>query len=88
MDILLLIAAIVTWAAWLAGLITILAGNASDFQAHSAKFTQSLSVVYLSREAIKKQILVSRAQLFSAINQLAWIVVNTQLEKGLYTHRK
>lgn len=84
MAILLLIAAIATWAAWLAGLITILAGKASDFQAHSAKFTQSLSIVYLGREAIKKGLLISHAQLIHAINALAQIVVDAQLEKGLY----
>jgi hypothetical protein len=84
MAILLLIAAIATWAAWLAGLITILAGKASDFQAHSAKFTQSLSIVYLGREAIKKQLLISQAQLLKAINTLAQMIVDAQLEKGLY----
>jgi hypothetical protein len=84
MAILLLIAAIATWAAWLAGLITILAGNASDFQAHSAKFTQSLSVVYLGREAIKKQLLISHDQLLNAIDTLAQMVIDAQLEKGLY----
>jgi hypothetical protein len=84
MGILLLIAAIATWAAWLAGLITILAGNASDFQAHSAKFTQSLSIVYLGREAIKKEILTSHAQWLNATNTLLEMVINTQLEKGLY----
>jgi Transposase DDE domain len=84
MAILLLIAAIATWAAWLAGLITLLAGNASDFQAHSAKFTQSLSIVYLGREAIKKQLLSSHDQLLNAINTLATMVVEAQLEKELY----
>jgi len=84
MDILLLIAAIATWAAWLAGLITLLAGNAADFQAHSAKFTHSLSIVYLGREAIKKQLLISHAQLLNALKTLAVMVLNAQLEKGLY----
>jgi hypothetical protein len=54
MAILLLIAAIATFAAWLAGLISTLIGKARDFQAHSAKFTRSLSMVYLGREIIKK----------------------------------
>lgn len=84
MAILLLIAAIATWAAWLAGLITILAGKASDFQAHSAKFTRSLSVVYLGREAIKKQLIVSHSTLINAINTLATMVIDSQLEKHLY----
>ena len=84
MAILLLIAAIATWAAWLAGLITLLTGKASDFQAHSAKFTQSLSVVYLGREAIKKQLVISHAQLINAINSLAMMVIDAQLEKHIY----
>jgi hypothetical protein len=84
MAILLLIAAIATWAAWLAGIITTLAGKASDFQAHSAKFTHSLSLVYLGREALKKQLVVSRAQLVNALNTWTSMVVEAQLEKGVY----
>lgn len=84
MAILLLIAAIATWAAWLVGLITIVTGKASDFQAHSAKFTRSLSVVYLGREAIKKQLVVIHSQLLNAINTLASMVIEAQLEKQVY----
>tara|TARA_B110001454_G_C12680735_1_gene417934 strand:- start:66 stop:1316 length:1251 start_codon:yes stop_codon:yes gene_type:complete len=84
MAILLLIAAIATWCAWLAGISIKLAGNASDFQAHSAKFTQSLSLVYLGREAIKKQLISSPLQLCNALNQLAAMVIDTQLEKEVY----
>jgi hypothetical protein len=43
MNILLLIAAISTLAAWLTGLIVKLAKSASDFQAHSANRFYSLS---------------------------------------------
>ena len=84
MAILLLIAAIATWAAWIAGLITIISGKASDFQAHSAKFTQSLSVVYLGREAIKKKIVASHSQIVNAISILATMVVEAQLEIHVY----
>lgn len=84
MAILLLIAAIATWAAWLAGIITTLNGNASDFQAHSAKFTNSLSLVYLGREAIKKQLIVCHAQMVNAIDELATMVIEAQLEKHIY----
>lgn len=84
MAILLLIAAIATLAAWLAGISTTLAGNAADFQAQSAKFTRSLSLVYLGREAIKKQLLISHTQLLSAINALAAMVVDAQLENEIY----
>lgn len=84
MAILLLIIAIATWAAWIAGLITILAGKASDFQAHSAKFTQSLSVVYLGRGALKKELITSYSQIVYAINILAAMAVEAQLEKHVY----
>lgn len=84
MAILLLIAAIATWAAWLAGLITTLKGNASDFQAHSAKFTNSLSMVYLGREAIKKKLIVSILHMVNAIKTLASMVIEAQLEKHVY----
>ena len=84
MAILLLIAAIATWAAWLAGLITTLAGNAADFQAHSAKFTRSLSIVYLGREGIKKQLVFSKSQFLNALKRLLQMVIETQLEKGIY----
>ena len=84
MAILLLIAAIAKWAAWLAGLINTLTGKASDFQAHSAKFTNSLSLVYLGREAIKKQLIASHSQIVNAINTLVSMVIESQLEKHIY----
>ena len=84
MAILLLIAAIATWAAWIAGIITTLTGKASDFQAHSAKFTNSLSLVYLGREAIKKQLIASHSQIVNAINTLVSMVIEAQLEKHIY----
>ena len=84
MNILLLIAAIATFIAWLTGLITTLIGKAADFQAHSAKFTRSLSLVYLGREAIKKKVIISKSQFINAIDLLLQIVIKTQLEKGVY----
>jgi len=54
MSILLLVAAIATFAAWLAGLFVKSIGKASDFQAQSAKFTSALSSVFLGRRALKK----------------------------------
>jgi hypothetical protein len=56
MDILLLIGAIATFGAWLAGLHTKSIGNATDFQAHSAKYRTSLSLVYLGKRALNKTI--------------------------------
>jgi len=84
MAILLLIAAIATFAAWLAGISTIHQGKAADFQAHSAKFTTSLSVVYLGREVIKKQSHISNSQLILAAEILLQMVINTQLEQETY----
>ena len=84
MAILLLIAAIATFAAWLAGIIAIQQGKAADFQAHSAKFTTSLSIVYLGREVIKKQLLFSKAELSLAAKILLQMIINTQLEQGVY----
>ncbi len=84
MAILLLIAAIATFAAWLAGIITIHHGKAADFQAHSAKFTKSLSTVYLGREAIKKQLDISNSELILALDILLQMVITTQLEQGVY----
>lgn len=55
MNILLLIAAIATFAAWLAGLFVKSIGKAADFQAQSAKFT-SLSNVFLGRRVLKKRL--------------------------------
>ena len=84
MAILLLIAAIATFAAWLAGIITIHHGKAADFQAHSAKFTNSLSIVYLGREVIKKQLDISNSELVLALEILLQMVIKTQLEQGIY----
>jgi len=84
MAILLLIAAIATFAAWLAGICAIHQGKAADFQAHSAKFTTSLSIVYLGREVIKKQLYLSSRELIFALEKLLQIVINTQLEQVVY----
>lgn len=84
MAILLLIAAIATFAAWLAGIVTIHDGNAADFQAHSAKSKHALSIVFLGREAIKKQSIFSDDQLFNSLSILLQMVMKTQLEHGEY----
>jgi len=84
MAILLLIAAIATFAAWLAGISISHQGKAADFQAHSAKFKNSLSIVYLGREVIKKQLYFSNSELILAAQILLQMVINTQLEQGIY----
>ena len=83
MNILLLIAAIATLSAWLAGFAIKLAGKALDFQAHSAKVTNALSVVYLGREVIKKQLVMSYSQFIDAVNALSKMIINTQLDYSL-----
>ena len=80
LGILLLIAAVATFAAWLAGIETKRRGQAADFQAHSAKFTCSLSVVFLGREALKKGFKITKKQLFSALKMLLQLNRETQLE--------
>ena len=79
----LLIAAIATFAAWLAGVLIIHQGKAADFQAHSAKFTPSLSIVYLGRGVIKKQLDISTSDLIMASKILLQMVINTQLEHAI-----
>ncbi|MFY7698611.1 MAG: hypothetical protein ACOVQX_07400 [Legionella sp.] len=76
MDILLLIAAIATFTAWFARLITTLTGKATDFQAHSAKFTASLSIVSLP--------VFSKKYLLSAYKLFLQMVIDSQLEHGIY----
>jgi hypothetical protein len=60
MNILLLIAAIATLAAWIAGLFIKNIGKASDFQAHSAKVSSALSILFLGRRALKKGLCMSQ----------------------------
>ena len=84
MNILLLIAAISTLAAWLAGLIIKLRNCAADFQAHSAKFTSVLSIVFLGRRAIKKGVNSSHEEHEVSCSLLYEVVLNAQLEKPHY----
>lgn len=84
MNVLLLIAAIATFAAWLVGILTTFIGKAADFQAHSSKFTSSLSFVFLGREAINKQSRFSKTLLAKAFELLLQMTIETQLEQGVY----
>lgn len=77
---LLLIGALATFAAWLAGLETKRRGKAADFQAHSAKFTKALSLVFLGREALKKGFKITQKQFHNALNLLYQINREAQLE--------
>lgn len=80
LGILLLIAAIATFAAWLAGIETKRRGQAADFQAHSAKFTSALSIVFLGREVLKKGFKINQIQIYAALKMLFQINWEAQLE--------
>ena len=81
MNILLLIAAIATFGAWLAGLFIKASGKAADFQAHSAKFTSALSTVFLGREALKKGLYIEEQQFDNALKSLYQLTLKTQMEE-------
>lgn len=80
MGVLLLIAAIATFAAWLAGIFTAFTGKAADFQAHSAKVTNALSTVYLGREALKRKFPITKKQFDKALLILQQSLLLTRLE--------
>ena len=84
MNILLLIAAIATFAAWLAGLFIKSIGKATDFQVHSAKFTSALSYVFLGRRALKKIIYMSQEEFESTFRMLVQCAVQTRQESHHY----
>jgi len=84
MNILLLIAAIATLAAWLAGVIIKARQCASDFQAHSAKYTSALSIVFLGRRVIKKGINITDEEKKMAFSFLYEVVLKAPLEKPRY----
>ena len=84
MKVLLLIAAIATFACWLAGLFTRLYGDAASYQAHSSKFISVLSSVYLGREALKKGFKITKKQFISILRILFDINIAAKLETATY----
>lgn len=84
MKILLLIAAIATFACWLAGIFTREKGKASEFQAHSAKSTGILSLVFLGREALKFGLRIGKRQFEKTLNLLLQLVAATHMEPAAY----
>lgn len=80
MHILLLIAAIATFIAWLAGLYISYNGRASDFQSQSSKFTSVLSLVFLGRTALKKNIYLTKEQFEHILRLLYHLAILTQNE--------
>ena len=80
MKILLLIAAIATFACWLAGIMTKQKGKASTYQAQSSKYTSVLSNVYLGREVLKRGLCIKFKQLERALSLFSDMHAQTQLE--------
>lgn len=80
MNVLLLIAALATFVAWLAGLHTTNIGKHTDFQAHSAKIKSALSKVYLGREAIKRGFSMTKRQFLDCLQKLYSLYLSTQQE--------
>ena len=70
MDVLLLIDFIATFVCWQSGLLTKENGMASDFQAHSSKFQNVLSIIYLGKQALKKKINMTKRQFLKIINYM------------------
>lgn len=70
MNILLLIAAIATFASWLACIHIRQAGQASNFQSQSAKNKGMLSSVFLGREALKRPLKLLKKQFDSLWKKL------------------
>jgi hypothetical protein len=84
MNILLLIAALITFAAWLAGLFTKFKGKTADFQAHSAKVTNALSIVFLGRRALMKKLTLQQHEFNHMLNILYLTALQTQMEIRQY----
>jgi hypothetical protein len=84
MNILLLIAAIATFTAWLAGLFIKSIGRAADFQVHSAKFSSALSLVFLGRRALKQKIPFSQEKLNNCFTMLYQYTLSTQQVNHTY----
>lgn len=80
MKILLLIAAIATFACWLAAIVARETKAAADFQAHSSKFKSVLSSVFLGREALKKGIKITQEQFILVFQRLRQMADSVRLE--------
>ncbi|WP_428411219.1 hypothetical protein [Legionella sp.] len=80
MNILLLIAALATFVAWLAGLFTQFIGKTADFQAHSAKTKNALSLVFLGRRALMKKLTLKQQEFELMLEMLYLSSLQTQSE--------
>lgn len=81
--ILLLIAAVANFAAWLSGLFTKAKGMATHFQAQSASTINALSNVYLGKRALLKGFRIGKQQFHFLLKSLVKINATAQLESGL-----
>lgn len=81
--VLLLIAAIANYAAWLSGLFIKAKGIASHFQAQSASTTNALSTVFLGKRALKKGFRLGKRQFQLLLKSLNMINATAQVENGL-----
>lgn len=81
MTVLLLIAALATFACWLAGLQTRLSGKAHQYQAQSAK-CKALSLVFLGRQVLKYKLDLSLHAFLSLITRLASLASHNQPLRG------
>ena len=84
MNILLLIAAIATFAAWIAGLFVKSIGKAADFQAQSAKFTSAISYVFLGRRALVKRLKIVQSEFENILIMLYQFTLLAQQENPHY----
>ena len=72
------------FACWLAGIFTREKGKAPEFQAHSAKSTGVLSLVFLGREALNFGLRIGKRQLDKTLNLLLQLVAATHMESAAY----
>lgn len=70
MNNLLLIAAITSFMCWIAGLITKCRRQAQDYQAHSAKFKNALSISFLGAEVLRRNDFMKMTEFIRGIRQL------------------
>lgn len=73
MEILLLVAAIATLLCWVVGVFVKHKNYAANYQAHSAKFTTALSIVYLGCEVLRKPLQMLKKDLLLAIEKIVSI---------------
>lgn len=79
-QVLMLISAIAIFAAWLAGIFIRTKGEAAHYQAHSAKFHNVISIVFLGKQALKKGFRMGKRQFQNTLKLLTTINPIAQAE--------